>query len=104
MSDEKKEEKREVKIFNDVSLKRIYANFISVAKTRDEFNLTFCSIDPLEDKGGELPARTVVKIAIPLSIVEKMFKEMEEEFKNPKKPDSGTGIFFSKESVYPPDI
>jgi deoxyadenosine/deoxycytidine kinase len=94
MSDEKKEEKREVKIFNDESLKRVYANYISAVKTCDEFNLTFCCIDPLDVKG----ARTVAKIAIPNSIIENALKEMEEEFKNPKKPP--LPLYISEKSVY----
>jgi hypothetical protein len=96
MSDDKKEEKEEVKIINDESLKRVYANFISAAKTSTEFNLTFCCIDPLDDRG----ARIVAKIAIPISIVENMLKEMEEEFKNPKKPSSKAFAGFSKERFY----
>jgi hypothetical protein len=100
MADDEKNEKRVVRIINDESLKRIYANFISVAKTSNEFNLTFCCVDPLDDKGGDLPARTVAKIAIPVLIVENTLKEIGEEFKNPKKPNSGAAIFTSKNPVY----
>jgi hypothetical protein len=96
MSEENKEIKEEVQIINDGSMKRVYSNYISVAKALNEFNLTFCCVDPLDDRG----AQTVAKVAIPNSIVENFIKEMTEEFKNPKKPSPKFYIGISKHPVY----
>lgn len=86
---EDKSLKNPIQVINDESVKRVYANFVSVNTSPHECNITFCQIEPLEIQKDFAPARTVAKVAIPNSLVEETLSVIATNFHNLKKLTEG---------------
>jgi hypothetical protein len=84
-----KSPKNPVQVINDESVKRVYANFVSVNTSPHECNITFCQIEPLDIQKNLVPARTVAKVAIPNSLVEETLNVIATNFQNLKKLTEG---------------
>ncbi|MCK4905426.1 hypothetical protein KAS42_04205 [bacterium] len=71
-------------ISDDPNLSRVYSNYVSVATTPHECNITFCHIDPIRTS-PKLEAKTVAKVTIPNSLVKEVIKVIESNYDNAMK-------------------